>query len=34
MAFEPDKRSGDYLFWLDTVASLLDKPITDQPVAF
>lgn len=23
MAFEPDKRSGDYLFWLDTAASLL-----------
>ncbi len=23
MAFEPDKRSGDYLFWLDTGASLL-----------
>ena len=23
MAFEPDKRSGDYLFWLDTYASLL-----------
>ena len=23
MMFEPDKRSGDYLFWLDTVASLL-----------
>ena len=23
MALEPDKRSGDYLFWVDTVASLL-----------
>src|SRR4051812_43793818 len=23
VAFEPDKRSGDYLFWLDTAASLL-----------
>ena len=23
MAFEPDKRSGDYLFWLDSAASLL-----------
>ncbi len=23
IAFEPDKRSGDYLFWLDTAASLL-----------
>ena len=23
MALEPDKRSGDYLFWLDTYASLL-----------
>ena len=23
MAFEPDKRSGDYLFWVDTGASLL-----------
>jgi NitT/TauT family transport system permease protein len=23
MALEPDKRSGDYLFWLDTAASLL-----------
>ena len=23
MAFEPDKRSGGYLFWLDTAASLL-----------
>jgi NitT/TauT family transport system permease protein len=23
MAFEPDRRSGDYLFWVDTAASLL-----------
>src|SRR4051794_33701803 len=23
MAIEPDKRSGDYLFWVDTAASLL-----------
>ena len=22
MAFEPDKRTGDYLFWHDTAASL------------
>ena len=34
MALEPDQRSGYYLFWLDTVASLLDKPIIDEPVAF
>ena len=34
MAFEPDKRSGDYLFWVDTAASLLrllDRPRDRAP---